>query len=131
MRNIAWALILAAAVSVSAGDDLWSRLGRSADHTERTALIHDLPRTGVTAKTAVAQLRDQLGPAIRFALILMLGEYDETTLSSLRESATRLMLDWYENDADPGVHGAIAWLLGRWGQDSPLARIDRSQSGQS
>jgi formylglycine-generating enzyme required for sulfatase activity len=130
MRNVAWALVLVAAVSVSAADELWSRLGRATDNTERTALIHDLPRTGVTAQQVVDQLRSELTPAIRFALILVLGEYDDHALASLRDSATKLMVDWYENDVDPGVHGAIAWLLGRWGQVAPLARVDRTQSGQ-
>lgn len=111
MRSIAWALVLVTAVGLSA-DEFWSRLGRSTDNTERTALIHELPRR-LGAQKLVDQLRTQSSPGIKFALVLMLGEYDEAALSSLRDFVTRLLLDWYEHDVDSGVHGAIAWLLGR------------------
>jgi formylglycine-generating enzyme required for sulfatase activity len=87
-----------------------------------------MPTTGVSAREVLDRLRTELSPGIRFALILILGEYDETTLSSLRDSTAKLLLDWYENDVDPGVHGAIAWLLERWGEAAPLARVDQSQS---
>src|SRR5690349_20043045 len=114
MRSVACVVGLMVAMAISTAETIWSRLDRSADNTGRSALIQDLPRTGVTPRQVVDQLRSELTPAIRFALIFVLGEYDEQALASLRDSATKLILDWYENDVDPGVHGAIAWLLGRW-----------------
>jgi formylglycine-generating enzyme required for sulfatase activity len=127
---MAWALVLAAAVSIAATDDLWSRLDRSADNTQRTALIRDLPGSGVTAPQVLEQLRTNLSPGIRFALILVLGEYDEATLSALRDATKTLLLDWYEHAVDPGVHGAVAWLLGRWGEHASVARVDQSLAGR-
>ena len=38
-----------------------------------------------------------------------------------------LLEGWYRNDPDPGVHGAVAWLLrNRWGRGEALDAIDRS-----
>ena len=41
------------------------------------------------------------------------------------------LLTWYRSDPDPGVHGAIGWLLRQREQGDKLATIDREFSGPS
>ncbi|MDB4517048.1 formylglycine-generating enzyme family protein, partial [Crocinitomicaceae bacterium] len=61
--------------------------------------------------------------SIRRALILSLGEYE--SVSSLdRDSWTKRLLDLYENDPDPGIHGTVEWVLRRWGKESDIAKIE-------
>ena len=93
MRSVACVVGLMVVMAISMAETTWPRLDRSADSTAVTPVVE--------------QLRSRLTPAIRFALILVLGEYDERALASLRDSATKLMLDWYEHVLDPGVHGAV------------------------
>src|SRR6185503_7934569 len=120
MRTIAWApwtMMLAAATAVAMAQDIWPLLDRGVDNTRRTSLIHDMPRTGPSAERLVEQLVAETTPAIRSAMILALGGYDgETLATSLRDSVSGLLLKWYAEDVDPGVHGAVAWLFGHWGQ---------------
>jgi hypothetical protein len=47
-----------------------------------------------------------------------------------RRSASDLLLKWYEEDVDPGVHGAVAWLFGQWGKAADLAKADESHAGR-
>src|SRR5262249_43209843 len=52
---------------------------------------------------------------IRRALLLSLGEFSEADLAP--EERAALMKDlraWYSDDADPGLHAAIEWLLRQW-----------------
>ena len=42
-----------------------------------------------------------------------------------------MLLAWYREDPDPGVHGGIDWLLRQqWGQAEALDRIDRELAGR-
>jgi serine/threonine protein kinase/formylglycine-generating enzyme required for sulfatase activity len=61
----------------------------------------------------------------RRALLLALGEVGEKELSAA-ERAVLLprLFDLYRDDPDPGIHGAAAWLLGRWGQRARMKTID-------
>ena len=64
-------------------------------------------------------------------MILTLGGYDgETLAASLRDSVSNVLLKWYAEDVDPGVHGAVAWLFGNWGKAADLVKIDESQAGR-
>jgi hypothetical protein len=53
----------------------------------------------------------------------------------VRQPLVQKLLAWYRDDPDPGIHGAIDWLLRHkkegphdrpldWGQAKELARID-------
>jgi len=62
----------------------------------------------------------------RPALLLALGQFTEEQLSSARLSSSgrqalieKLLAD-YENEPDAGLHGAIEWLLRKWGQVNRL-----------
>ena len=47
--------------------------------------------------------------------------HDRSEASDLIVSS---LLKWYRTDPDPGVHGAIDWLLRRHQSERPLAQAD-------
>jgi formylglycine-generating enzyme required for sulfatase activity len=84
---------------------------------------------GVPASTLIARLQTERDVSIRRALILALGEYTEKDLAAkVRAPLVKKLLGWYRNDPDPGIHGAIDWLL-RHGKEGPAARpLDWAQA---
>src|SRR5207244_7987885 len=53
------------------------------------------------------------------------GESGARELSvSEREELVPSVLALYQNDPDPGMHGAAAWLLRQWGQGAKVRAID-------
>jgi formylglycine-generating enzyme required for sulfatase activity len=70
---------------------------------------------------------------IRTALLLTLGQFAEAQLPAThRQSLIPKLLAVYENEPDPGLHGASEWLLRKWGQakqlDAVLERLKRDES---
>src|SRR2546423_948276 len=113
MRTIALALALTCMTALTAAQDVWPLLERSADNTTRSRIIHDLPGMRVGFEEVDAKLRAASRPSIKAALILALGGYRDVA-SDAREAAMSALVRWYEDDVDAGVHGAIAWLMGLW-----------------
>jgi formylglycine-generating enzyme required for sulfatase activity len=84
---------------------------------------HLLARLGtVDAATILRRLETETDVGIRQALILGLGVFGPTELpEAVRARWVPGLLQWYRTDPDPGVHGAIDWLL-RQGQEGPEPR---------
>jgi len=100
----------------------WPLLGHSQKPDARTCLIHALAPRGADARVLVRRLEEEKDDCSRAALILALGEYSASQLpEEVRAALTAKLLSWYRDDPDPGVHGAIDWLL-RHGQEGPAAR---------
>ncbi len=95
-----------------------------------------MKKLGVDPAVLVERLNVEKNDSARRALILALGEYESGELpTSLRSSLVKKLLTWYRDDPDPGVHGAIDWLLRQsregpadrpldWGQRKALESID-------
>jgi hypothetical protein len=104
---------------------VWPLLRHSPDPRVRSYIIHRLSLLGVDARNVVKRLNEEQDVSARRALLLSLGEYDETQLAGPERTALLpILLDWYRDDADAGVHGAVAWLLRRWGHKDELQKID-------
>ena len=124
------------------GHQVWPLLRHSADPSLRTYLIHDLGRLGVNPAIIIRRLESENDVSVRRALILSLGEFTGEQLpESLRRPLTSKLLFLYGDDPDPGIHGAIDWLLrsGKqgekprkldWQQADRLKTIDQNLSGQ-
>jgi hypothetical protein len=69
--------------------------------------------------------------SIRRALLLALGEFDDTSLPQPeRDKLLPQIIELYRSDPDAGIHAAAAWLVLRWGGAANLAEIDAKQRGE-
>jgi formylglycine-generating enzyme required for sulfatase activity len=103
-------------------EKVWPVLKHSAYPEARSRLIQRLGPNGVAAVKLAARLETEKDVSVRRALILALGEYSgEQVPGDLRQRLVRRLLQWYRDDPDAGLHGAIDWLL-RHRQEGPAAR---------
>jgi serine/threonine protein kinase len=112
----------------------WPLLEHTPSPDVRSHLVHRLGPLGVDPRLLIGRLRRETDNSIRRALILSLGEYTAEQLPrELRRDLVPLLLRWYRDDPDSGVHGAIDWLLRHghegeaprkldWGQRAALER---------
>jgi serine/threonine protein kinase/formylglycine-generating enzyme required for sulfatase activity len=112
-------------------DALWPRLAHRPDPSTRTELIHEMPRYGVDPTKVADRLRVEGDHPTRRALILALGEFPAGSLSEAdRDAMVPLLEGWYRTDPDPGIHGAVEWLLRqRLGRGDQVDAIDQSLAG--
>jgi formylglycine-generating enzyme required for sulfatase activity len=105
---------------------VWPLLQHRPDPRTRSYLLHRFGPLAVDPNQVLVQLDGQEEVSIRRALLLILGEFNEQQLPpSQRERLAPRLLDLYANDPDPGIHGAAAWTLRRWGRKTEIDRIDR------
>jgi formylglycine-generating enzyme required for sulfatase activity len=117
-------------------DDAWQVFRWRPDPEARSQLVHRAGLFGVDPKLLARRLADEPDVSSRRALIVALGEFPAERLPpDVRGPLTEQLLRRYRDDPDPGVHGAIDWLLrhGRegpeprpldWGQGAALRKID-------
>jgi hypothetical protein len=104
----------------------WTRLRHGPDPTLRSDLLHRLGPLGAEPGFLITRLEQESDVSIRRALILGLGEYgQDRTLTAERDGLTKLLLDLYRNDPDPGIHGAAEWLLRQWQNQNQVQGIDQ------
>jgi formylglycine-generating enzyme required for sulfatase activity len=135
----------AAAALVMLGQEraAWPVLRHTPTPDARNYLVRELAPRGVDAALLVRRLDEEKDVSARRALILALGEYGEQQLSEAKRGPlVGKLLDWYRNDPDAGIHGAIDWLLRHgkegpvarksdWGQGEALAAIDAELAGKA
>jgi len=121
----------------------WRLLRHSSDPTVRTYLIHDLGAMNADPKLVISRLKSEQDVSVRRALILSLGEFTTQQLpDNERRPLIAMLLRWYRNDRDAGIHAAIAWLLRygtqgnsprklNWQQSKSLSDLDNSMAGRS
>ena len=98
--------------------EVWPLLKHSPDPRVRSYLIHSLAPLGADVTALVHRLDEEPDVSIRRALILCLGEFDTTQFPAAeRQPLIAKLLDLYQNDPDPGLHGAAEWLLRQKGWD--------------
>jgi eukaryotic-like serine/threonine-protein kinase len=104
----------------------WLLLKHTPDPSLRSYLVHSLGPLGVEPGLLIAKLDQESDVSIRRALILSLGKHEVGRLSSaVRIDWTTKLLDLYRNDPDPGIHGALEWLLRQWRNESQIRGIDK------
>ena len=134
--------VAAQLLKLGEAETVWPLLRQTADSSLRTYLIHDFARMNVDPGVLVARLRAEKNLSVRRALILGLGEYNEEQLpANQRRPLVVMLLRWYREDPDPGIHSAIGWLLRygkqgdaprklNWGQARALSSIEKSLAGR-
>jgi formylglycine-generating enzyme required for sulfatase activity len=115
---------------------VWPLFRHRPEPEARSQLLARLAPLGADPGLLVRRLEAEPEVSARRALILALGEFGPDQLpAAVRQPLTALLLRWYRDDPDPGIHGAIDWLLRHdqegpssrpldWGQADTLARID-------
>ncbi|MBM3999253.1 MAG: hypothetical protein FJ297_06895 [Planctomycetes bacterium] len=98
--------------------------GRS-DPDLRSGLIHFAARLGPSPDSWIDRLGSESDPAIRAAIVQLLGEFSiEQLPAPRREALVPGLLDLYRGDPDREVHGSVRWLLGQWGRRDRLDAVD-------
>jgi formylglycine-generating enzyme required for sulfatase activity/serine/threonine protein kinase len=117
-------------------EPVWPLFRRSADPEARSHLVWRAGLLKVDPGLLIKRLDKETDVSAKRALIVALGEYRAEQLpADVREPVTKKLLAWYQDDPDPGIHGAIDWLLRHanegqtprpldWGQARELRRID-------
>jgi formylglycine-generating enzyme required for sulfatase activity len=113
-------------------EDVWLKLAASPDPRVRSYVIHWLSARGGDPHPILQRLDTEPDVTIRRALVLTLGEFTEAQLSAAglsaagRQPLIEKLLDAYENASDAGLHGAVEWLLRKWGHANRVeALIDK------
>jgi len=119
------------------GDKVWPLLRHPAhpqakaygfsDPRVRSYLIHRLSPLGADPGAIVKRLDEEQELSIRRALLLAVGDFGVEQFSlAQREALLPKLLQWYQDNPDAGLHGAVDWLLRVWGQQAKLKEIDEA-----
>ena len=105
-------------------DGVWPVLKFSPDPRARSYLIHWISPLGGDPQTIIKRLDAESDVTIRRALVLTLGEFNDTQLPvAERKPLIEKLLVIYENEPDAGLHGAAEWLLRKWGHGERLQGV--------
>ncbi len=106
-------------------EQVWLLLKHTPDPTLRSYLIDRMAPASVDPKILIGRLQEEKELSVRRAILLSLGEYGLERLSQdQRLQLLPSLLQWYREDVDPGMHGAVRWLLRRWQRDDEFKKID-------
>ena len=106
-------------------DEVWPLLQYSPDPRVRSYIIHRLSPLRGDPQAIIARFQEEPDVTIKRALLLSLGEFDESQLGdSERNNLIKTLLSVYRSDADSGLHAAAEWLLRRWNQSEQIAEVD-------
>jgi serine/threonine protein kinase/formylglycine-generating enzyme required for sulfatase activity len=104
--------------------DVWHVLKQSPDPRIRSYVIHWLGPLGADPQQIVQRLEIEPDVTIRRGLVLTLGEFTEMQLSDAqRQPLIEKLLLLYEREPDAGLHGAVEWLLRKWGQAKQMEAV--------
>jgi formylglycine-generating enzyme required for sulfatase activity/tRNA A-37 threonylcarbamoyl transferase component Bud32 len=109
-------------LSLSDAAPVWPLFRQSPEPDLRSQLVWRAGLLGLDPKPLVRHLLEERDVSARRALVLALGEFTAEQLPpAVRGPLTETLLRWYRDDPDPGLHGAIDWLL-RHGKEGPEPR---------
>jgi formylglycine-generating enzyme required for sulfatase activity/tRNA A-37 threonylcarbamoyl transferase component Bud32 len=115
-----------ALLHLGAAERVWPLLKHSPDPRLRSFLIHRLETLGTDLRVLLEQLEAEREVSRRRALVLSLGAYPPQRLGTgLRPRWLTRLRKWYLDEADAGLHGAVEWLLRRWGDGAEVARMEK------
>ncbi|HQR08861.1 MAG TPA: protein kinase [Gemmatales bacterium] len=100
---------------------VWPLLVHTPNPTTRSFLIERLGTYQVDLKIIIDQLLVEKEVSRRRALLLSLGQFPAANYQSV---SSLPLLEWYENDPDPGIHACVGWLLRQWGRQKEVSQIE-------
>jgi formylglycine-generating enzyme required for sulfatase activity len=106
---------------------VWPLLAHRPDPRTRSYLVHRLAPLGADARAVIQRFDAEADVTVRRALLLSLGEFGGLALSvGARHEMIARLQETYRTADDPGLHGAVEWLLRQWGQSRWLERTERA-----
>jgi formylglycine-generating enzyme required for sulfatase activity/tRNA A-37 threonylcarbamoyl transferase component Bud32 len=119
-----------ALLQLGAAERVWPLLEHQPDPRLRSFLIHRFEPLKTVVQTLLDQLAAERAVSRRRALLLSLGSYPVESLpAEARQAWLPRLRQWFGEEPDAGLHGAVEWLLRRWGDAAELARMDRELAG--
>jgi formylglycine-generating enzyme required for sulfatase activity len=96
------------------------------DPTARSYLLQRLAAVGADPVSLMRRFEAEADVSAKRALVVALGEFPlEVVPGAEREALAAKLLVLYREHPDPGLHGAIDWLLRqKWGKAKELAATD-------
>lgn len=118
------ASIGAALMVMGRAEKVWPLLKKQPNPTLRSYLVEWLGPMGVDYKVLMARLDREQEVSTRRAILLSLGEFGLDRLSQDQRSLLLPRLrKLFQEDDDPGVHGAAEWLLRKWDATEELQSL--------
>jgi formylglycine-generating enzyme required for sulfatase activity len=115
-----------ALLQLGAPERVWPLLEHKPDPRVRSFLIHRLEPLKTDVQALLARLAAEREVSRRRALVLSLGSYPVAALPPEARAAWLPRLrQGYRQEPDAGLHGAVEWLLRRWGDGAEVARMEK------
>jgi formylglycine-generating enzyme required for sulfatase activity len=119
-----------ALLQLGAPERVWPLLEHRPDPRLRSFLIHRFEPLKTDVQALLARLAEEHEVSRRRALVLSLGSYPVEALPAEARAAWLPRLrQWYRGEPDAGLHGAVEWLLRRWGDGGAVARMEKELAG--
>lgn len=113
-----------ALVRLGAAEQAWPLLKHTPDSRARSYFIHWLSPLGGDPKAIIKHLDSEPDVSIRRALLLTLGEFNETQVPlAERQPLAEKLWQLYETEPDAGLHASAEWLLRTWGEGKKLQTV--------
>jgi serine/threonine protein kinase/formylglycine-generating enzyme required for sulfatase activity len=104
---------------------VWPFLTHSSDPRLRTFLIHRFKELRTDPQLLLDRLNEERDVSRQRALVLSLGSYLPGHLKQeQRQKLLARLLQWYQDAPDPGLHGAVEWLVRGWEQGKEIKEIN-------
>jgi formylglycine-generating enzyme required for sulfatase activity/tRNA A-37 threonylcarbamoyl transferase component Bud32 len=115
-----------ALLQLGAPERVWPLLEHKPDPRLRSFLIHRFAPLQADVRALLDRLAEEGEVSRRRALVLSLGSYPVEALPAEARGAWLPRLrQWYRAEPDAGLHGAVEWLLRRWGDGVEVARMEK------
>jgi eukaryotic-like serine/threonine-protein kinase len=104
-------------------EPVWPLFRQRANQEARSQILARLVPLGADADPLVRRLEVEPDVSARRALIMALGDFGPKQLpATIRQPLTVLLLGWYRDDPDPGIHGPSTGCFGTARKAPPRAR---------
>jgi hypothetical protein len=119
-----------ALLQLGAAERVWPVLELKPDPRLRTFLIHRFAPLKTDVQALLTPVAAEREVSRRRALVLSLGSYPEAALPAAERQAWLARLrQWFREEPDAGLHGAVEWLLRRWGDGDAVTRMEKELTG--
>lgn len=118
--------IAAALAALGKPDHVWPLLVHTPDPTVRSFLIEVLGTSNVDLNGVLDRLLIETDVTIRRALLLSIRQFPSATYENV--SARIPLLELFEHDSDPGIHGAVRWLLKQWNRQTEILLVEQKMA---